>query len=236
VRNGLYGYDGLLVGAAVGTFFSQHQWFLTILIVAPVVAVLLKINTQKFFLKIHLPQLTFPFVLTTWILFVLFPIELNSIQVSFNAFNLFFHSFSEVFLVASTGSSLLIFAGIAIGSNRSARWSIAGALSAVLISLIFNTEVYAFSAVLVSVALSSVYSSSQGLGYACPNFSIYLSNMDGSIEAYLAGGTQRAVTRHTFLKHQWTWSICDRASGFTNRRCSSVCLFGSDSIDFSNLI
>ncbi len=148
--SGLYGFDGMLVGAMVGTFYPTKGWI--VLLAAPV-AFLIKIGSEKFFTR--LPQLTFPFVLTSWILFYIFPPDSGSSR--FSIAELYFHSLSQVFLVGHYLSALLIIFGLWISSKRAAFLAMIAPLTSLILCLGFKTEIFGFSAVLTAVALGDVF-------------------------------------------------------------------------------
>ena len=148
--SGLYGYDGMLVGAMVGTFYPDKGWL--VLASAPL-ALIIKLTTEKYFTKI--PQLTFPFVLASWILFLILPPQIAS--ASFSLVELYGHSISQVFLVGNFLSSLLIVLGLWLSSNRAALWSLAAPLSSLMVCFGFKTEVFGYSAVLTAVALGDAF-------------------------------------------------------------------------------
>lgn len=141
----------MLVGAAIGTFYPDKLWLLP----ASLFALLIKVGSEKLFDRIKLPQLTFPFVLTTWILFLLFPVTPAS--KNFSVMELYGHSPSQVFLVGSFTSSLLVVIGLLISSRRAVLLTLIAPLSSLLVSACFKTQVFGFSAILTAVALGDVF-------------------------------------------------------------------------------
>ena len=148
--SGLYGYDGMLVGAMIGAFYPTNGWL--VLLASPI-AFLIKIRSEKFFTRI--PQLTFPFVLTSWILFLIYPPVLGSNTYSIS--DLYFHSISQVFLVGHFLSAVLIIIGLWISSKRAAVWALIAPLSSLVLCFGFRTEIFGFSSVLTAVALGATF-------------------------------------------------------------------------------
>lgn len=66
LNQGLFGFNGVLVGAAVPTFLANGaaMWF--ILLVGAAVSTVVMLAISKIMKTWEVPALTFPFVLTTW--------------------------------------------------------------------------------------------------------------------------------------------------------------------------
>jgi urea transporter len=145
---GLYGYNGLLIGAMFATFFPLGN--LGYLVAATIVATIVQIETERYFKR--LPQLTYPFVLTSWVLCLILPLS-NTATAFPQPVDVIFHNISQVFLIGNTWSGILILIGLAISSWKSAAWALGASIISIIVSHIFNIEVFGFSAVLTAVAL-----------------------------------------------------------------------------------
>jgi urea transporter len=179
---GLYGFNAVLVGLALATFLAPGPllWVYTMLGAAVSVIVMLTTNVVK-------PwggALTFPFVLTTWILllatygfFGLVGAALPSgnVVTAFQPYQAsplqpidlvqgVLLSVSQVFLKADGIAALLLLAGLAVSSLAAAAFALGGAILAVLTAHLLGAEselitggLLGFSPVLTAIALGTVF-------------------------------------------------------------------------------
>jgi urea transporter len=184
LRGGLYGFNGFLVGLALATFVAPGPllWAYVILgAAASVVAMSATVHVAKSW---HMPALTFPFVLVTWLLLlatygfaglagsalptagVVVPYE--SVAATRLDAGLFVQatlsSISQVFLKGSVIAALLFLAGLAVNSRAAAIAALAGAIVAVVTAHVLGAEsdlvtggLLGFSPVLTAVALATVF-------------------------------------------------------------------------------
>ena len=68
LHSGLYGYNGILVGLALATFLSPNALMWIYVVLGAAVSVIAMLGTANAIKPWGLSSLTFPFVLTTWIL------------------------------------------------------------------------------------------------------------------------------------------------------------------------
>lgn len=66
-RIGLYGFNGMLVGAGVPTFLGASPMMWVILVIASVISTIVMLAVANVMSSWKVPALTFPFVLTTWL-------------------------------------------------------------------------------------------------------------------------------------------------------------------------
>jgi urea transporter len=163
VENGLYGFNGTLVGIATFYFFGFN--FITILAVlfgSILSSVIMHYINKK------IPAFTAPFVISTWvIIFIITFLNISSIITSpfiqSNSFNLFSSvskGFGQVMFQENIITGMLFFIGILINSRISALFafygSLIGSLFAILISLpisSINIGLFGYNAVLCAIAL-----------------------------------------------------------------------------------
>lgn len=181
---GLYGYNGILVGLALPTFLAPSAllWAYVVLGAAvSVVAMLATVNVVKTW---SVSALTFPFVLTTWLLLLatyafagldgsalpfsgevvaIDPGEANPLDLAGFAQGVF-RSISQVFFKGSGVAALVLLAGLAVSSRAAAVFALAGALLAVVTAHLLGAEselisagLLGFSPVLTAIALGSVF-------------------------------------------------------------------------------
>jgi urea transporter len=145
--NGLYGYNGLLIGA-----MAANSW--PLVIVGSIAGTILQIKTEKVFASFSLPQLTYPFVVVACLLSWMLPKSLVSYPIGFEVF---FHHISQIFLIGNSWSGLIILVGLGWSSWRSAAWAAVASVTTFLICHYFNVNIYGFSAVLTAIALGDVF-------------------------------------------------------------------------------
>jgi urea transporter len=180
---GLYGFNAVLVGLALATFLAPGPllWVYTILGAAVSVVVMLATTNV---VKPWGGALTFPFVLTTWILLLAtygFSGLIGTALPSGNVVTAFqpyqasplqpidlvqgvLLSVSQVFLKASAIAALLLLAGLAVSSLAAAAFALGGAILAVLTAHLLGAEselitggLLGFSPVLTAIALGTVF-------------------------------------------------------------------------------
>lgn len=184
LRSGLYGYNAVLVGIALATFLAPTPilWLYVVLGAAvSTVATLGIANAMKLW---SVPALTFPFVLTTWILLLAAsgfsglnaaappsgkvvaafePYQANPLNV-LELLHGVLLSISQIFLKSSWFAALLLILGLAVSSMNAALFAISGAVLAILTAHLLGAEselitegLLGFSPVLTAIALGSVF-------------------------------------------------------------------------------
>lgn len=137
IAAGLYGFNATLVGIATFFFFQPGFWSLSLLLVGCVLATLLTRLMRGY---LPFPTYTTPFILTTWVLFLIGPslgtepvapgeplAEASVVQAVSNGI-------SQVMFQANFLTALLFVVGIAISDWRHAVWVVAGSSLGVLIA------------------------------------------------------------------------------------------------------
>jgi urea transporter len=180
---GLYGFNGILVGLALATFLAPGLLLWVYVILGAVVSVVVMLGTTNA-VKPWGGALTFPFVLTTWLLLlatygfsglagaalptgrvvtVFQPYQGSPLEL-IDLVQGVFLSISQVFLKASSIAALLLFAGLVVSSLAAAGFALGGAILAVLTAHLFGAEsdlitggLLGFSPVLTAIALGTVF-------------------------------------------------------------------------------
>jgi len=180
---GLYGFNGTLVGLALATFLAPGPLLWIYVTLGAAVSVVITLGTTNV-VKPWGGALTFPFVLTTWLLLLATygfsgltgtALPSGNVVTAFQPFEgSLFHlidliqgvlqSISQVFLKSSGPAALLLLAGLAVNSPAAAIFALAGALLAVLTAHLFGAEsdlitggLLGFSPVLTAIALGTVF-------------------------------------------------------------------------------
>ncbi|NBE80045.1 urea transporter [Micromonospora rubida] len=181
LRKGLFGFSPVLTGIAVPTFLDDRplMWLYLVLGAAATTVVTLALN--RVFKAYGLTAFTFPFVLTTWVL-LLGAYQFNQFTVLTNLkpkfpgegalvggrfdwdlIPIFFRGVSQVYLINSWVSGLIILVALLINSRWSALFALVGSAGATLLALWFGADgmsldkgLYGFNAVLTAIAVGAV--------------------------------------------------------------------------------
>jgi urea transporter len=181
---GLYGYNAFLVGLGLATFLAPGALLWVYVVLGGAVSVVAMLGTANVIKPWGVSALTFPFVLTTWILLLatygfsgLTGTALPSANVvtAYQAYQAsplnivdliqgVLHSISQVFLKGNGLSALLLLAGLAVSSRAAAAFAFGGAALAVTTAHLFGAEselitggLLGFSPVLTAIALGTVF-------------------------------------------------------------------------------
>ena len=183
LRAGLYGYNGVLVGLALATFIAPGALMWVYVVLGAAVSVVVMLATANA-VRPWGSALTFPFVLTTWLLLLATygfsglagaALPAGNVVTAFQPYAAsplalvdlaqgVLHSISQVFLKGSGVAALLLLAGLAVNSLAAAAFALAGAVLAVLTAHLFGAEselitggLLGFSPVLTAIALGTVF-------------------------------------------------------------------------------
>ncbi|MBI2581069.1 urea transporter [Candidatus Woesearchaeota archaeon] len=161
ISEGLYGFNGVLVGVALAYFFKFTPILAALIIIGAAASA-----TAMNLLKRKLLPYTFPFVLVTWMLYFLISsgnlVPKNSLLVA-NASpilaNAALMGFGQVMFQASIVTGALFLIGITANSVRAAAFATVGSFGAALIAMALlqdsagiNAGLFGFNAVLCALA------------------------------------------------------------------------------------
>jgi urea transporter len=182
--SGLYGYNGVLVGLALATFLAPSALLWVYVVLGAAVSVVVMLGTTNALKPWSVAELTFPFVITTWILLLATygfsglagtALPSGSVVIPFQPYEAsplrlvelvqgVFLSISQVFLKASGVAAVLLLAGLAVNSIAAAGFALAGAILAVSTAHLLGAEsalitggLLGFSPVLTAIALGTVF-------------------------------------------------------------------------------
>jgi urea transporter len=184
LRDGLYGYNGILVGLALATFLTPGPLLWIYVVLGAAVSVVATLGTANAVKSLGVSALTFPFVLTTWLLLLATygfsglassalpvgkvvaphqPVVGDPLQL-IDLIQGVLLSISQVFLAAGGVSAVLLLIGLAVNSIAAAIFALGGAILAVLTAHLFGAEselitggLLGFSPVLTAIALGTVF-------------------------------------------------------------------------------
>ena len=138
IHNGLYGFNGALVGIALVFFFG---FSITTLILGAVFAIL-STYIMHFMMKKSWKPYTFPFILTTWIavllinkLSILSFVSQAGALAKLNIFSAITEGFGQVMFQGSIIAGILFFIGIFLLSRKSALFALFGSVLGMLFAL-----------------------------------------------------------------------------------------------------
>ncbi len=179
---GLWGFNGVLVGCAFPTFVGNTGWMWLALLLCAALTTWVRTGLNWALASWRINSLTFPFVLCTW-LFLLAARALAGLPDSQMADPAlpaavvpaagwrfaelavwWLRGIAQVFLIDSWGTGLLFLAGLLAASWRAALWAAAGSAAGLLLALLFGASgadvaagLYGFSPVLTAIALATVF-------------------------------------------------------------------------------
>jgi len=183
LRKGFYGFNGMLTGAGIATFLDASLLMWVVLIFASAVSTVVALAVENLLRPWKAPGLTFPFVLTVWLVLLaaykLPGLETTGLPVAalvsraetagglFDAVGLIrasLVSVSQVFFVADPVSGAIFLAALAVHSRWCAGLAAFGAISAVFLALLMGADratishgLWGYSSVLTAPAIGCVF-------------------------------------------------------------------------------
>lgn len=163
IKNGLYGFNGALVGIVIWFFFGE-SW---ISAVALVIGALLSTPVSKALQKI-LPPYTAPFVVVSWLMIVLLlfvfklvlPIPTEPVIVAVDFMSASANGFGQIMFQENIITGVFFILGILVNSRISALYaiyaSVLGVIAALMLSvseISINSGLMGYNAILCAIAL-----------------------------------------------------------------------------------
>lgn len=165
INQGLYGYNGALVGLATVYFFGLHIPSVIALFLGAVLSSII----MHFMIKRTFPPFTAPFIISTWIvmaiILTLHIIPLQSAQLP-NAGNLeiipaMSRGIGQVMFQENIITGIILFVGILVSSRISALYALLGTTIGVIVACVcsfplsmITAGLFGFNGVLCGIALS----------------------------------------------------------------------------------
>jgi urea transporter len=180
MKQGLFGFNGALVGAAVPTFLAHHPTMWIYVVIGAAVSTVVTLAVNKVANTWGVSGSTAPFVFTTWLLllaayaFAKVPIaSLNAAALPVattsaatwpsDVSGILARSISQVYLIGNVATGVLFLIAIAVSSVRSAAFAVLGAIVSLIVAVGFGANgvaisagLYGFSAVLTAIAVGTV--------------------------------------------------------------------------------
>lgn len=180
--NGLWGFNGCLVGCAFPTFMGHTAWMWIGLILCSALSTWVRSGLDNVMDKWNVSSLTFPFVLSTYFfllasrLFANMPAEnMGSPELPVGdggVLDLGFWSLvvywlkgiAQIFLINSWVTGIFFLAGLLVSNRRAFAWAAIGSALSLLVVILWKgpahdieNGLYGFSAVLTAIALGATF-------------------------------------------------------------------------------
>ena len=181
--SGLFGFNGVLTGAAVATFLGENSYVWLLLTVGAAASTVVFMALANFFKVWEAPALTFPFVLVTWTLLMaiysfskipvgslshpVIPTQVPPSTAALTPLFLFesvFNGISQVFLIQNPFVGLLFVIALAVSSRWAAALAVLGSALAAVVAWGFGADaptvqggLFGFSPVLTAIALGCTF-------------------------------------------------------------------------------
>lgn len=179
---GLWGFNGVLVGCAFPTFLGSTIWMWLALILCAALTTWVRTGFNNVMAPWKVNSFTFPFVFCTW-MFLLAARAMHgmptthmaepTLPAAFSSFeNIGFghlivywlKGIAQVFLIDSWVTGLFFLVGLFLSSRWAALWAAIGSALALFVVLIFKASgadiaegLYGYSPVLTAIALATVF-------------------------------------------------------------------------------
>lgn len=179
---GLWGFNGALVGCAFPTFLGNTVWMWMALILCAAMTTWVRCGMDRVLGKFGVSSLTFPFVVCTYFFLLasrLFrgmpPIHMGTPELpdgvhtdmvlNFSDLAVYWlKGISQVFLIDSWVTGLIFLIALAINSVRSAVWAAVASALSLAVAILWGgpgadiaSGLYGFSAVLTGIALGATF-------------------------------------------------------------------------------
>lgn len=179
---GLWGFNGCLVGCAFPTFLGNTIWMWIALVICSAMTIWVRTGMDNVLGKWKVSSFTFPFVLSTWF-FLLAARLFNGIPPEYmgspelpggihDTLNLGFgelviywlKGIAQVFLINNWVTGIFFLAALAVSSVRAAVWAAVSSAIALATAIVWqgpgadiSNGLYGFSAVLTGIALGATF-------------------------------------------------------------------------------
>lgn len=184
---GLWGFNGILVGCAFPTFLGNTVWMWMALVICAAMTTWVRSGLNNIMSRWNVSSLTFPFVISTWFFLLAarymhgMPPVYESVPgpavESIGVLDMqlkdlivyWLKGISQVFLINSWVTGILFLAGLALCSWRAALWAAVASAESLAIIILWQgpaadiaSGLYGFSAVLTGIALGATFCNSSG--------------------------------------------------------------------------
>lgn len=185
LRQGFFGFNGILVGIGVTTFLRDTPLMWVYLVLGAALSTVVMLAFTQLMKRWELSALTFPFVLTTWLLVLaayqfahlttgalaapMLPLAgrpagaAPSLTAGFLLIG-WITGVAQVFLINNIITGIIFVIALVINSRQAAAFALVGSAVGLIVALVFGANaqsigsgLYGFSPVLTAIALGSVF-------------------------------------------------------------------------------
>lgn len=179
---GLWGFNGVLVGCAFPTFMGDTVWMWIALVLCAAMTTWVRTALNNIFGKWGVSSFTFPFVLCTWFFLLAarqmhgmppvgesvaeFPVEsIGHLNAGFGDLVIYWlKGVAQVFLINNWVTGICFLIGLALCSWRASLWAAIASAVSLAVAIFWQAPassiaggLYGFSAVLTGIALGSTF-------------------------------------------------------------------------------
>lgn len=181
-KQGLWGFNGILVGCALPTFLNNSIWMWLTLALCAALTVWVREGMNRVMKHWKVNSFTFPFVSCTWLILLaaramygldsshlatpILPNHLSTGGYLYieQAAVYWLRSVSQVFLIDSWVTGMLFIIGLLLASRWAALWAAIGSALSIVVASALSVSasdiahgLYGYSAVLTAIALATVF-------------------------------------------------------------------------------
>lgn len=181
-NDGLWGFNGILVGCALPTFLADTVWMWLALIICAALTTWVRTGMNNLLAPWRISSFTFPFVFCTWCFLLagrefmgMAPTHMSTPEIDYTIAPVVCHNLldfaeywlkgiAQVFLIDSWITGLIFLIALAVASWRAAFWAALSSLIALAMALLWEAQgssiiggLYGFSAVLTGIALGATF-------------------------------------------------------------------------------
>jgi urea transporter len=190
LKMGLYGFNGVLVGAGIPTFLAPNTAMWAFLVIGSIVSTIVMLAMSNVLAKWNCPAGTFPFCVTTWFVMLAayaFPSLVitglphaalahaaSVVPAAFGPFAFFraaLISVSQVWFINNPIAAIIFLIALVIESRWCAALAFMGGVVAVACAILFGADsgaisngLWGFSAVLTAPAIGCIFMKPNGKG------------------------------------------------------------------------
>lgn len=163
IRDGIYGFNGTLVGVAMFFFYQPTFTVIVLTLIGCAVSAVVTWWMRTYW---PFPTYTFPFIVTTWVFMGIAALmgqakeQLPPPPEQFNMATAFVEGLAEVMFQASIVTSIAFFAGLAVNNWRHAVLGLVGSILGTLVGIYHQDPtgavdigIYGYNAALAAIAL-----------------------------------------------------------------------------------
>jgi urea transporter len=180
---GLWGFNGILVGCAIFTFLGNTPWAWVATVLGSALTVVARRALNNVFAPFNTTSYTFPFILVTWIFLLAarmmeqlppinesvaaFPTHVGATEMAYTFPELieyWLRGISQVFLINSWITGIIFIVALALCSRWAAIWAMIGSAVSLIVAIAFNANhadiaagLFGFSPVLTGIAIGCTF-------------------------------------------------------------------------------